>query len=536
MSSLITNTNISLHDLKVMWSSNRDVSLTETEDVRNIWLKIKDFFTQTNSNEIARLILINRHMMISSTGESNDTRSLNGTFSELYRNVTSNLKDGINFHLETTNQDNTSMCYVSLSAPDGTRLGVALLAQEQAQKLERLDKFLEEAAYRDSTKTPNYSVKYKVMNAIIASVNNQTEGEAISSTMGEEEKLLCGITFDREGLSLLASLGININIHDIMSKCENVPSNTNIAIPFAQAKLDDGVFTFSYVNNEIELTCKTQDTVENKYILTTTQERNLITALPPKSYRLPSHNEFQCVTYSPNESGMETEGGATGIAKRVDSGILYVQEHASSQQQDINLHHYSPEEDLYRMLGGNGDEVKIQIDGYTLGKQSMNVLLDFLKTRPELERYQNGLPNEYLENLIEAEQETIPSEVIQHVFGTATGMATFRLISSQELIRGGNMPSSSANKIYLPWKTEDNKEKDTRIYKIETNSQTQGFVGVSQKITALKLLNNAANANDHPIVYNYTATISVPAGMKLGVEKLTEQIPTAAISSSVVII
>ncbi|SQM12110.1 CP4-44 prophage; predicted disrupted hemin or colicin receptor [Escherichia coli] len=111
MSSLITNTNISLHDLKVMWSSNRDVSLTETEDVRNIWLKIKDFFTQTNSNEIARLILINRHMMISSTGESNDTRSLNGTFSELYRNVTSNLKDGINFHLETTNQDNTSMCY-----------------------------------------------------------------------------------------------------------------------------------------------------------------------------------------------------------------------------------------------------------------------------------------------------------------------------------------------------------------------------------------------------------------------------------------
>ncbi|WP_334614414.1 hypothetical protein [Escherichia coli] len=99
MSSLITNTNISLHDLKVMWSSNRDVSLTETEDVRNIWLKIKDFFTQTNSNEIARLILINRHMMISSTGESNDTRSLNGTFSELYRNVTSNLKDGINFHL-----------------------------------------------------------------------------------------------------------------------------------------------------------------------------------------------------------------------------------------------------------------------------------------------------------------------------------------------------------------------------------------------------------------------------------------------------
>ncbi|SQL85107.1 Uncharacterised protein [Escherichia coli] len=68
------------------------------------------------------------------------------------------------------------MCYVSLSAPDGTKLGVALLEQEQAQKLEQLDKFLEEAAYRDSTKTPNYSVKYKVMNAIIASVNNQTEG------------------------------------------------------------------------------------------------------------------------------------------------------------------------------------------------------------------------------------------------------------------------------------------------------------------------------------------------------------------------
>ncbi|SQK58023.1 hypothetical protein [Escherichia coli] len=534
MSSLITNTNISLHDLKVMWSSNRDVSLTETEDVRNIWLKIKDFFTQTNSNEIARLILINRHMMISSTGESNDTGSLNGTFSKLYRNVTSNLKDGINFHLETTNQDNTSMCYVSLSAPDGTKLGVALLEQEQAQKLERLDKFLEEAAYRDSTKTPNYSVKYKVMNAIIASVNNQTEGEAISSTMGEEEKLLCGITFDSEGLSLLASLGININIHDIMSKCENVPSNTNTAIPFAQAELDDGVFTFSYVNNEIELTCKTQDTVENKYILTTTQGRNLITALPPKSYRLPSHNEFQCVTYSPNESVMETEGGATGIAERVDSGIQYVQEHASSQQQDIDLQHYSPEEDLHRMLGDNGDGVKIQIDRYTLGKQSMDVLLNFLKTRPELECYQNGLPKKYLENLIEAEQKKIPSEVIERVFGTATGMATFRLISSQELIREGNMPSSSANKIYLPWKTKNNKEKDTRIYKIETNSQTQGFVGVSQKITALQLFNNAAN--DHPIVYNYTATISVPAGMNLGVEKLTEQIPTAAISSSVVII
>ncbi|WP_214293848.1 hypothetical protein, partial [Escherichia coli] len=79
----------------------------------------------------------------------------------------------------------------------------------------------------------------------------------------------------------------------------------------------------------------------------------------------------------------------------------------------------------------------------------------------------------------------IPSEVIERVFGTATGMATFRLISSQELIREGNMPSSSANKIYLPWKTKNNKEKDTRIYKIETNSQTQSFVGVSQKITAL---------------------------------------------------
>ncbi|MED9350028.1 hypothetical protein RCN48_13875 [Escherichia marmotae] len=146
--------NVSTYDMSVSWANYKksmyrsNVSRSPNEDMRNLWLKIKDWFTGQNSNDIVQDLITSRQCVedyINQEGGEELLSNCQHSFYALYKTISQNLRDNVRCHISevmTSNVDFLSdKTLFALTLPDNTVLGYTLFSNDEAQILKNIDTF-----------------------------------------------------------------------------------------------------------------------------------------------------------------------------------------------------------------------------------------------------------------------------------------------------------------------------------------------------------------------------------------------------------
>lgn len=104
----IPNTNVTIADMMTIRSKYQNAEVSPEQDCRNLWLKIKDFFTNRNSTAIVSALLRNRTAM--DAGNEDGLAS----FVDLYHAVSSRLRPGVSLQLIQQNEAGNNQLVLTL--------------------------------------------------------------------------------------------------------------------------------------------------------------------------------------------------------------------------------------------------------------------------------------------------------------------------------------------------------------------------------------------------------------------------------------
>ncbi|HCQ0487059.1 TPA: hypothetical protein OGR95_004847 [Escherichia coli] len=137
--------NVTTSDMSACWANYKnsgDVN-NVNRDMRNLWLKIKDWFTGRNSNEIIQALITNRQCLESykgHRGEQGEEMRLTASqraFCAMCETVSQNLINGVTCHISPVHQEGNTQYpgYTKfvLTLPDNTVLGYTLFTDTEAQ-------------------------------------------------------------------------------------------------------------------------------------------------------------------------------------------------------------------------------------------------------------------------------------------------------------------------------------------------------------------------------------------------------------------
>ncbi|WP_334614457.1 hypothetical protein [Escherichia coli] len=482
MTSIIDN--ISHHDLMVIEKSGKYFGANAECDIRNIWLKIKDFFTGVNSNEMVRLIFSNKQAIESQQQNwLTDSQRVNESFRALYRAVTSHLKDSVNFFLQVEpNPVSVGNFIVSLTSPDGTVLGKALLTQEQAQGLERLDRLLSQTVDNNRALFPDYTERYEVMNAMFTAIH---DGKQVS-IKNNEKCLLLLATSGSPGNDVLALLPSS----DIMS---NMPSIS--------------------IDNENKYEYEGTTLLLNEFAANVTDAEKIETAIQLASCaKISGVGDVTLKHYSPDIDMIRAMNGSeplliNGIPLGVNSTTV-IRNFARSVE------------------SGQGENKHFAFADYKNGLPDdwMNRLTDACN--------KDG---------------TISADEMRQVFGTTEGMLALKLITGQEFLYNSSYPLKyGKNQFYKALEKDEFSNEamfDKTTFNFITNIHTNSVIGVAQRICVQQNYSLSGHTYvDRPIVHKFEATLEIPAGTKYELnakeqekEVLKKLFPTVATSRAVVV-
>ncbi|SQS28196.1 Uncharacterised protein [Escherichia coli] len=147
--------NVTTSDMSACWANYKnsgDVN-NVNRDMRNLWLKIKDWFTGQNSNDIIQAFIANRQnalvCLLNPQCNRDELTTFQSSFTALYKAVSQNLRSGVQCSLSKVDMPDSkyneirmqypgkALCVLKL--PDGTELGYTLLPNEQAEILCSID-------------------------------------------------------------------------------------------------------------------------------------------------------------------------------------------------------------------------------------------------------------------------------------------------------------------------------------------------------------------------------------------------------------
>lgn len=140
--------NVTTSDMSACWANYKnsgDVN-NVNRDMRNLWLKIKDWFTGRNSNEIIQALITNRQCLEDykghrgEQGEQGEEMRLTASqraFCAMCETVSQNLINGVTCHISPVHQEGNTQYpgYTKfvLTLPDNTVLGYTLFTDTEAQ-------------------------------------------------------------------------------------------------------------------------------------------------------------------------------------------------------------------------------------------------------------------------------------------------------------------------------------------------------------------------------------------------------------------
>ncbi|EJJ0330426.1 hypothetical protein NHK04_004624 [Escherichia coli] len=137
--------NVTTFDMSACWANYKnsgDVN-NVNRDMRNLWLKIKDWFTGRNSNEIIQALITNRQCLEDykgHRGEQEEEMRLTASqraFCAMCETVSQNLINGVTCHISPVHQEGNTQYpgYTKfvLTLPDNTVLGYTLFTDTEAQ-------------------------------------------------------------------------------------------------------------------------------------------------------------------------------------------------------------------------------------------------------------------------------------------------------------------------------------------------------------------------------------------------------------------
>lgn len=137
--------NVTTSDMSACWANYKNFGDVNNvnRDMRNLWLKIKDWFTGRNSNEIIQALITNRQCLEDykgHRGEQGEEMRLTASqraFCAMCETVSQNLINGVTCHISQVHQeDNTQYPGYTkfvLTLPDNIVLGYTLFTDTEAQ-------------------------------------------------------------------------------------------------------------------------------------------------------------------------------------------------------------------------------------------------------------------------------------------------------------------------------------------------------------------------------------------------------------------
>ncbi|EPR5839466.1 hypothetical protein ACU7DT_004854 [Escherichia coli] len=203
--------NVTTSDMSACWANYKnsgDVN-NVNRDMRNLWLKIKDWFTGQNSNDIIQAFIANRQnalVCLNPECNSNELTTFQSSFTDLYKAVSQNLRSGVQCSLSKVDMTDSkyneiqmqypgkALCVLKL--PDGTELGYTLLPNEQAEILCSIDEQISSG-----------SIDAKMQYTVFCSVADLlTQAETLQSTNSETCTTECISSFQLACVRFFQSL------------------------------------------------------------------------------------------------------------------------------------------------------------------------------------------------------------------------------------------------------------------------------------------------------------------------------------------
>ncbi|KIH32541.1 hypothetical protein PU13_02810 [Escherichia coli] len=200
--------NVTTSDMSACWANYKnsgDVN-NVNRDMRNLWLKIKDWFTGQNSNDIIRAFIANRQNALECLCNSDELSAFQSSFTDLYKAVSQNLRSGVQCSLSKVDMTDSKYNEIQrqypgkapcvLKLPDGTALGYTLLPNEQAEILCSIDEQISSG-----------SIDAKMQYTVFCSVADLlTQAETLQSTNSETCTTECISSFQLACVRFFQSL------------------------------------------------------------------------------------------------------------------------------------------------------------------------------------------------------------------------------------------------------------------------------------------------------------------------------------------